>query len=104
LSAVTLSLHVPDEPTARAEAWLAAVLEGADLRDVLRADDGLASWLWQRWTGLAAAGLSKERFVEIVLDNRRELWLWLAGERTWAHVCSGLLGRVSRRLTPADVS
>jgi hypothetical protein len=38
----------------------------------------------------------------MVLDYRRELWLWLAGERTWAHACSGLVGRVGRRLSPVD--
>jgi hypothetical protein len=96
-----LSLHVPDEPTVRAEAWLAAVLDGDDLRAVLGADDGLTAWLWSRWSSLAAAGVSEEAFAGIVVDYRRELWLWLAGERTWAHACSGLAGRVGRRIVPA---
>src|SRR6202044_718994 len=43
------ALHVADEPTGRADAWLAAVIDGADLNDVLRAEDGLIPWLWSRW-------------------------------------------------------
>jgi hypothetical protein len=100
LTAAALTLHLPDEPTANAEVWLRAVLDGAEVRAVLTADDGLSAWLWQRWTPLAAAGMSKERFDEIVFENRRELWLWLAGERIWVQACSGLMGRVSRRLEP----
>ena len=26
------------------------------------------------------------------------VWLWLAGERTWAQCCSGLIGRINRRV------
>ena len=93
------SLHVPDEPTVRAEAWLSAVLEGADLSDVLRADDGFARWLWARWSSLDKNGVTFDAFADMVIAYRREIWLWLAGERTWAHTCSGLLGRVGRRLS-----
>ena len=92
------TLHVPDEPVVLAETWLDRVLDGADLAEVLRADDGLAAWLWQRWRVLAGAGVSEEAFVAVVLEYRRELWLWLTGERTWIQACSGLVGRVSRRL------
>jgi hypothetical protein len=91
------SLHVPDEPTVRAAAWLAAVVDGGDLVKVLTADDGLVPWLWSRWSALASAGVTHDEFVQIVLGYRRELWLWLAGERTWNQSCSGLVGRVSRR-------
>ena len=90
-------LHVPDEPTARAEGWLAAVLDGRDLEDVLTDKDGVVSWLWARWRILASTGLSEDAFRLLVLGYRREIWLWLAGERTWAQCCSGLIGRVSRR-------
>ena len=92
------SLHIPDEPTVRAEAWLSAVVEGGDLSDVLRAEDGLARWLWSRWSSLEKSGVSFDAFADMVIANRRELWLWLAGERTWTHTCSALLGRVGRRL------
>jgi len=91
------TLHVPDEPTTRAAAWLAAVLDGDDLTDVLRADDGLVPWLWSRWSTLSKVGFTHAEFEEVVLGYRREIWLWMAGERIWTQCCSGLVGRVSRR-------
>jgi hypothetical protein len=91
------TLHVPDEPTARAAGWLAAVLEGDDLTDVLRTDDGLVPWLWSRWSTLSKVGLTRAEFENVVIGYRREIWLWLAGERIWTQCCSGLVGRVSRR-------
>ena len=96
------TLHVPDEPSARAAAWLAAVLDGDDLTDVLRADDGLVPWLWSRWSTLSKVGLTRDEFEDIVLSYRREIWLWLAGERIWTQCCSGLVGRVSRRMAQVD--
>lgn len=96
------TLHVPDEPTARAEAWLAAVLDGDDLVATLSSDDGLIAWLWSRWSSLRNAGLTQEEFARIVVSYRRELWLWLAGERTWAQACSGLVGRVNRRIVQVE--
>ena len=98
------SLHVPDEPTVRAEAWLAAVLDGNELTAVLGAEDGVAPWLWSRWSALKAAGVTYEEFADIVVGYRRELWLWLAGERTWAQACSGLVGRIGRRIAQVDTA
>jgi hypothetical protein len=98
-------LHMPDEPTARAERWLAAVLEGRELEDVLTEEDGVVAWLWSRWRALAAAGVNEDELGLIVGGYRREIWLWLAGERTWAQCCSGLIGRITRRIAdrePAD--
>jgi hypothetical protein len=98
-------LHVPDEPSALAEAWTHEVVgEGRDLEAVLRGADGLASWLWSRWRSLASVGMSEEGLERVVLDYRREIWLWLAGERTWAQCCSGLIGRINRRLVTSDQS
>jgi len=94
----TLSLHVPDEPDVAASEWLAAVNDGVPFEDVLRADDGTIAWLWARWSSLASFGITREAFAAMVLAYRRELWLWLAGERTWVQTCSGLVGRVTRRL------
>jgi hypothetical protein len=42
--------------------------------------------------------MSEDELARIVVDYRREIWLWLAGERTWSQCCSGLIGRVGRRL------
>jgi hypothetical protein len=92
-------LHVPDEPTGRAEDWLSAVRDGGDLAAVLtQGPDCVTAWLWSRWRALAATGLDEEDLRGIVLEYRREVWLWLAGERTWVQCCSGLIGRINRRL------
>jgi hypothetical protein len=91
-------LHVPDEPTSRAEEWLAAVRDGRELAAVLTEDgDSVTAWLWSRWRALGATGLHEEDLGTIVLGYRREVWLWLAGERTWVQCCSGLIGRINRR-------
>jgi hypothetical protein len=102
LTATAPTLHVPDEPVTHAEAWLDRVLDGADLESVITGQDGVATWLWRRWSSLAAAGVSEDIFAAVVLEYRREIWLWLAGERTWVQACSGLVGRVSRRLVQVD--
>src|SRR5208283_3190577 len=88
-------LHVPDEPTVRAERWLAAVLDGTPIQEVLSGSDGVVDWLWSRWRSLGTAGLHEEDLSGIVADYQREIWLWLAGERTWAQCCSGLIGRIT---------
>jgi hypothetical protein len=99
-----LALHVPDEPVTRADIWLAAVVEGADLDEVLCAEDGLVDWLWARWSSLRSSGLIRDDLAKIVSSYRREIWLWLAGERTWAQCCAGLVGRISRRVAPVAVA
>jgi len=100
--AATPVLHLPDEPTGRAEGWLAAVLDGRQLERVLTDDDGVVSWLWTRWRTLSTAGVSEEDLRQIVLGYRREIWLWLAGQRTWSQCCSGLIGRITRRIADRD--
>jgi hypothetical protein len=97
-------LHVPDEPTARAEEWLAAVLDGAPMEQVLTDADGIVAWLWTRWRFLSSAGVAEDDLRDIVLAYGREVWLWLAGERTWSHCCSGLIGRITRRIAGHDRS
>jgi hypothetical protein len=91
-------LLVHEEPTLRAEGWLAAVLDGAALGDVLEGDDGVVDWLWSRWRSLASVGMTRDDLALVVTNYQREIWLWLAGERTWAQSCSGLIGRITRRL------
>jgi hypothetical protein len=99
----TLNLHLPDEPTVLADQWLDDAVAGQSLESVLGGESGLGAWLWHRWRSLASTGLSQAEFEAIVLSSRRELWLWLAGERTWAQACSGLLGRIERRV-PTQVA
>ena len=68
----------------------------------LDAGSWIADPLWDRWAlALEAAGMPRDRFHQIVAGYRRELWLWVMGERTWAQSAGGLLGRVRRRLPAA---
>ncbi|HLG66656.1 MAG TPA: hypothetical protein VKV36_02140 [Acidimicrobiales bacterium] len=90
-------LHVPDEPLGRRGAWYEAVLDGEDLAAIVAGEGGVAEWLWERWRVLEAEGISAGDFYDLVVAYRREVWLWLAGERTWAQCCAGLLGRIGRR-------
>ncbi len=92
---------MPDEPTARAQGWLTEILEGQELAAVLRGEGGFVEWLWSRWSALRQAGVSRDEFEGIVLGYRREIWLWLAGERIWTQCCAGLIGRVDRRIGQA---
>jgi hypothetical protein len=95
---------MPEEPAVRASVWLARVIDGQDLVTVLRAEDGFVEWLWSRWSALRQGGVTRDEFEGIVLGYRREIWLWLAGERLWTQSCSGLIGRVNRRIVQADPS
>jgi hypothetical protein len=88
-------LHLPDEPSSRKAAWLGQLHDGVPLDDVMVE---VADWLWERWRVLDGAGLDRGAFGAVLTGYRRELWLWLAGERTWAQCGSGLLGRIGRRL------
>ena len=91
-------LHIPDEPVERRARWSDAIGVGADVDDVLFGDDGVAAWLWARWRILERAGIDRTAFTAIAAGYRRELWLWLAGARTWEQCCSGLVGRIDRRV------
>jgi hypothetical protein len=91
-------LHIPEAPEALGERWCDEVLAGADLATVITGPAGPAEWLWTRWKVLETAGLDHDAFVAQTLQYRRELWLWMAGERTWTQCCSGLIGRLQRRL------
>jgi hypothetical protein len=96
-AAATLSLHLPDEPAHRRE-WLEAVLDGTALETVVGGEAGVTSWLWSRWRSLGAIGFDEASLGAVVLGYRREIWLWLLGDRTWEQCCSGLIGRIGRRL------
>jgi hypothetical protein len=93
-----LHLHLPEEPACRRQGWRTAILEGKDPSEVVGGPDGIAGWLWARWTVLDAYGMGEEAFSAVVLGYRRELWLWLVGDRVWVQCCAGLIGRVARRL------
>ena len=94
-----LRLHVPSEPDAAA--WRRRVLHSATLDEIIEKEEGIAAWLWDRWRVLERHGMDRPAFVAVVSGYRRELWLWLMGERTWSQCCSGLAGRAERRLPPS---
>jgi hypothetical protein len=100
VGAVLPRLHLPDEPVFHRLQWRDRVLGGEDIADVVTGPGGVAGWFWGRWRVLAASGINEAGLTEIVRGYRREIWLWLAGERTWAQCCAGLVGRIERR-TPA---
>lgn len=79
--------------------WRHAVIEGGSaIDDVVMAPDGLARWFWLRWRAVDRFGLDETAFRSVIMGYRRELWFWLAGERTWSQCVSGLLGRIDRRV------
>ena len=93
-------LPVPPEPVElRARLLeLAAVESPAAARRLLAAGDAVASVLWAAWAGpLLAAGIGREGLAAHAGRAARELWLWLAGERTWHEVAALVAGGALRR-------
>jgi len=90
-------LHVPDEPVSTRHTWRERVLAGEDIESVVTGGGGIAEWLFGRWRVLTSVGVDEAAFSVLALGYRRELWLWLIGERTWEQCCSGLIGRIGRR-------
>jgi hypothetical protein len=94
------ALSLPEEPVALRRRTRALIEEDPGRGTaVVDAGPWIADPLWERWgPALEAAGMDRDRFGAIVTGYRRELWLWVMGERTWAQSAGGLLGRVQRRL------
>ncbi len=92
------ALHLPDEPLGRKAEWRSSVLGGTAQRVVAGDDGGVGEWLWCRWRALQRAGIDEPGLRAIVVGSRRELGLWLHGDRTWVQYCSGLIGRIGRRI------
>ena len=98
-------LDVPDEPEELRVALREELLAGGDWRKGFSDDICIGVWLWARWQpALEPAGCSREDFVTIVMSTRRELWLWLLGDRRWEQYVTGLAGRVVRRLPSVATS
>ncbi len=97
-----LRLEIPEEPEKLRIGLRDELLAGGDWRKGFPDDLCIGTWLWTQWEGaLEPAGCSKDRFVEILIGTRRELWLWLLGYRRWEQYVAGLAGRVVRRLPAA---
>ncbi len=96
-------LELPEEPEDLKIGLRDALLAGRDWREGFSDDICIGLWLWRGWQpALEPHGMSREDFVDVVISYKRELWLWLMGERQWIQFLSGLAGRAVRRLpTPA---
>lgn len=98
-------LEIPDEPLELKTGLRDALLDGRDWRAGFSDDICIALWLWALWQpALEPDGMSREDFVDAVIADKRELWLWLMGERQWLGFVTGLAGRVTRRLPAAAVA
>jgi hypothetical protein len=97
-------LELPDEPSDIQSGLRAALLDGQDWREGFSNDICIGLWLWGRWQpALEPEGMSREEFVDAVIADRRELWLWLVGDRQWVQFVTGLAGRIARRLPATRV-
>jgi len=94
------SLALPEEPVELRRRTRALIEQDPEQgAAVVDAGAWVANPLWAVWgPALRSARLDRDRFGEVVAGYRRELWLWVMGERTWAQAAGGLLGRVQRRL------
>ena len=93
-------LELPEEPVDIQDGLRDALLDGQKLagrvqRRHLHRCSGCGAW-WR--PALEPGGLSREDFVDTVIAYRRELWLWLMGDRQWFPFITGLAGRIVRRL------
>jgi hypothetical protein len=92
-------LELPEEPLDVKVGLRDTLLEGSDWRDGFADDVCIALWIWKLWQpALEPYGMTREDFVDQVTAYRRELWLWLIGDRQWLQFVTGLAGRVVRRL------
>ena len=95
-----LELPLPEEPAELLAETRALVerspAEGAAL---IEGGEWIAEPLWRDWGAeLEQAGMRRVQLIQVAVDYRMELWLWVMGERTWPQCSSGLRGRVLRRL------
>ncbi len=66
---------------------------------MLPAAGDVGGLLWAAWGEvIAGAGMGRVAFDAIVDGYRRELWLWVIGERQWEPTIAGLAGRLVRRM------
>lgn len=93
-------LSVPPEPTQLRDHYRRLALESPGVwREGAAQGRWISECLWSHWGAvLGQANVDRERLAAIASDYHLELWLWLMGERTWAHAASGLAGRVQRRV------
>ncbi|MGH9121605.1 MAG: hypothetical protein ACRDYC_06620 [Acidimicrobiales bacterium] len=90
-------LDLPPEPVAALSTFRAVASDGGPWAD--QDLSHLVDDLWESWGQvLRGAGMSRDGLAAVVGGYRRELWLWVVGDRIWQQCASGLAGRVLRRL------
>lgn len=82
------------EPLDLRDGWWAAERAGTPPPDLVGA---VTAVVWAAWCG-RLAGVDEAWLAAVTAGHRRELWLWLVGERTWEQALTSLAGRVGRRL------
>lgn len=98
-------LDLPREPVELRDGLRDVLLAGGDWGEGLSDDHDIALWLWRQWQSvLEPAGFGQDELAEVVMATRRELWLWLLGDRIWNQYVAGLAGRVLRRLPQPSVT
>lgn len=96
-------LTLPDEPVELGTGLRDALLDGQDWREGFSDDICLGVWLWNLWQPtLEPIGFGRDELVAVVIATKRELWLWLIGDRLWNQYVSGLAGRIARRIPAPD--
>jgi hypothetical protein len=93
-------LPIPEEPLRLRASVRKLVAEDPQAAETKLSDgEWITRRLWQAWgPELRGRGMPRREFREVVQGYRRELWLWVAGERTWRQCAEGLEGRTRRRL------
>ena len=75
-------LELPDEPVDLQRELRDTLLSGANWREGFSDDICIGLLLWRAWQpALEPLGFSREDFIDSVVAYRRELWLWLMGDR-----------------------
>ena len=96
-------LALPDEPVELGTGLRDALLAGEDWREGSGDDICVGAWLWEQWEPtLEPVGFGRDELMAVVVATKRELWLWLIGDRLWNQYVSGLAGRIARRIPRAN--
>jgi hypothetical protein len=99
-AAAELELPLPEEPvTLRNRMRDLAQNAPAEAVSLIAAGEAIADPLWEVWAPcLLSKNADRATLIRILAGYQRELWLWVAGERTWQQCADGIAGRIKRRL------
>ena len=104
MSGAAPDLSLPEEPGALRQRTRTLIEQDPERgAAVVDAGSWIADPLWEGWgPALERAGMDRDRFQEIVTGYRRELWLWVMGERTWAQSAGAWRRHAGRRSKAAS--